>query len=119
MSNYEVLNTAFAFQNVINHGKKIVCRSCIIFILKDNTLLKPHFGWIVSSKNGNAVIRNKIKRRLRIISLNLVDELKLKNSFAICYIAKKQAFLLDFSVIKHEIVNNVKKSIELYCESNK
>lgn len=109
MKNYDVLNSVSAFNNVINNGKKIVCRSCIIFMLKDSTYNLPRFGWIVSSKNGNAVVRNKIKRRFRVVSSILLKELNIDKSVAICYIAKKQAFLLDFKVIENEVVANIKK----------
>jgi ribonuclease P protein component len=111
MKNYEVLNSVYAFNNVINNGKKIICRSCIIFVLKDSSYNLPRFGWIVSSKNGNAVIRNKIKRRFRVISSLVLKELNVDSSVAICYIAKKQAFLLDFKVIQNEVISNIKKYI--------
>lgn len=59
---------------VRQQGKKIVTKSFIIqacpSLRKEGTeeeVIPPRFGFIVTKKNGNAVTRNRIKRRFRAL----------------------------------------------------
>jgi len=56
------------------------------------------FAFVVSKKVGNAVIRNKVKRRLRAIN----RELDLKNGIFL-YLAKPNIKDVDFHTLKDEI----------------
>ncbi len=52
------------YRNIYQNGKKIVDRYFVIYY-KKNQLDKVRFGLSVSKKNGNAVIRNRLKRICR------------------------------------------------------
>ena len=52
------------FKNVLDSGAKFILPELIIFS-KPSDLESSRMGLIVTKKVGNAVIRNKIKRRLR------------------------------------------------------
>lgn len=54
------------FEYIIKNGKCIKNRSYVIYYIKNN-LLYNRFGISVGKKIGNAVIRNKYKRKLRAI----------------------------------------------------
>jgi ribonuclease P protein component len=60
----------------------------------------PRFGFIVTKKIGNAVVRNKVKRRLReIVRANLGN---LKNNFEAIIIPYPQIVPVLFSDLKNE-----------------
>ncbi len=60
----ETLRTSRDFDRVFRRGKSLASRDLVIFYRK-NHLGKLRVGFCVSKKLGKAVIRNKIKRRLR------------------------------------------------------
>ena len=51
-----------AFQYVYHRGKSVACRDLVMLIAKGKGM---KVGFSVSKKVGNAVTRNKVKRRLR------------------------------------------------------
>ena len=51
-----------AFQYVYHRGKSVACRDLVMLIAKGRGM---KVGFSVSKKVGNAVTRNKVKRRLR------------------------------------------------------
>ena len=56
------------FNKIIKEGKKINSKYFIIYSLS-STFEKSKFGVAVGKKVGNAVIRNRVKRRIR----NIID----------------------------------------------
>jgi len=54
------------FTNIINQGKYYKCNYFIVYTLK-NELDHYRFGISVGKKVGNAVVRNKVKRQMRMI----------------------------------------------------
>ncbi len=54
------------FSVLYHHGSKEVGKHLVIYYLKKNQAVN-RFGFIVSKKVGNAVVRNRIKRKLREI----------------------------------------------------
>ena len=51
-----------AFQYVYHRGKSVACRDLVMLVAKGKGM---KVGFSVSKKVGNAVTRNKVKRRLR------------------------------------------------------
>ena len=65
------------FQKVINFGQIEKSETLTLYFLK-NELDRTRIGISVSKKNGNAVIRNKIKRQIRaILAHELPEDLSL------------------------------------------
>ena len=52
------------FRRVFQHGKKVVTPSLVFHVLKQGEGV-PRLGLAVSKKVGNAVVRNRVKRRIR------------------------------------------------------
>jgi ribonuclease P protein component len=64
-----------------------------------------HIGLTVSRKVGNAVVRNRVKRRLRAI----VDALPTLPTGALVIIAKPQAATIDFATLEQDVRYCLKK----------
>ena len=60
------------FQKVIRDNKKNICGS---FIIYHSNSSKPNarIGISTSKKLGNAVIRNRIRRQVRVMARNVID----------------------------------------------
>lgn len=103
MKKYEMIKRPEIFDEVIKTGKSIKTKYFIL-CYKPNLDSKPKFGIAVSKKTGNAVIRNKLKRRYR----NIIDNNKIlfKKSTNYIIIIRKESLNENF-----DIINNVMKSI--------
>lgn len=66
MKNNYIIKKHEEFNNIINNGKRVKGKVITIYYhpSEDN---KKYFGFAVGKKNGNAVTRNFIKRRLRML----------------------------------------------------
>ncbi len=106
-----VLNKRSDFLKVTKKGYKIVCRPFILFVLEDINKTTCSYGLIVSSKVGGAVIRNRIKRRLRHLVCSVFSETDMKGKI-VCILAKKQSYYLKFSILEKELSNGLHKYFE-------
>ena len=64
---------------------------------------------ITKKKLGNAVLRNKIKRRLRNIIREAVKSIKLNLEYSYLFMAKKNIFEDNYDLIKKDIFKGLKK----------
>ena len=91
--------------------KKISNKFVTIFfghlIKKDNK--KLNISFITKKKIGNAVKRNKIKRRLRNIMNDAVKRISLKYNYSYLVIAKPTMLNNDFKIIKDTLFQEFKK----------
>jgi ribonuclease P protein component len=93
------------FRVILDKGKKIVGKGFLLFIVesRDSNILK--YGVIASSKIGNAVVRNKIKRQVKHI---VFGNLKNTTGYNLCIVATRNYNSFDFL----EINNNFKRKLE-------
>lgn len=91
------------FDNVFKKGKKIAGKLIFLKALK-NKLDFSRFGFIVSLKiSKKAVVRNKIKRRLRaVIKENILN---IKIGLDIIIIAKPEILDKEYKEIKNDLEN--------------
>ena len=66
MKKYEVVKSNSLFNEIIHKGKFFYNSYFIIYMLESDNF-KAKFGIAVGKKNGNAVMRNKIKRQIRAL----------------------------------------------------
>ena len=94
-------------------SKKINTPHFIIQKLESNENKNiPHFGFTITKKIGSAILRNKIKRRLKSIIRKL---LKYKDkyfdfSFNYILICKKEIVKVSYDDLENELMDNFKSN---------
>ena len=81
------------FKSLLN-GKKISNKYSLIFFkrLKDKKVNKLNISFVAKKKLGNAILRNKIKRRLRNIMNEVCKKIDINLKYSYLIIAKKIIF---------------------------
>ena len=98
------------FKNLLN-GKRISNPYSLIFFKKisskSNKLLNVSF--VAKKKIGNAVKRNKIKRRLRSIMNDAIKTINMNLSYSYLFIAKKNIYDANYKMLKDSILKDLTK----------
>ncbi len=98
------------FKNLLNK-KKISNKYITIFFgyldNKDNK--KLNISFVTKKKLGNAIIRNKIKRRLRNIMNDALKKININNKYSYLFMAKKNVFDDEYILIKKNIFETLEK----------
>lgn len=81
------------------------CETCIADKKRDH----PRIGLTVTKKNGNAVKRNRIKRRMRG-AIQSASDLTMRNGNDYVFIAKPNAITVPFVTLKSDIADLIRKS---------
>ena len=104
------LSKSVEFKSLIN-GKKINNKYSTIFFKEIDRLNSKqlNISFIAKKKLGNAVIRNKIKRRLKNIMRDITKNININYKYSYLVIAKKIVFNHKFEDIKKELFLNFKK----------
>ena len=103
----------FEFTRFNKFSKKFHTSNLIIQKLEKNTIDKvPHFGFTIPKKIGSAIVRNKIKRRLKSIIREL---LKYKDkyfdlSFNYILICKKEIVKVSYDDLENELMDKFKSN---------
>ena len=98
------------FKNLLS-GKKINNQYSTIFFKKissKNTKFL-NVSFVTKKKIGNAVKRNKIKRRLRNIVNDAVKTINMDLTFSYLFIAKKNLYNANYKMIKETILKDLTK----------
>ena len=98
------------FKNLLKE-KKISNKYATIFfgVLNNKNNQKFNISFVTKKKIGNAVKRNKIKRRLRNIINDATKEITLKFNYSYLVIAKPTMLNNDFKNIKETLIQSFKK----------
>ena len=98
------------FKFILN-GKKISNRYSTIFYRRLENKSNRYFNisFITKKKIGTAVIRNKIKRRLRNIMNEAVKKVTIKFNFSYLVICKASVLHSDYTNIKETLFQEFKK----------
>ncbi|MDR0484311.1 MAG: ribonuclease P protein component [Alphaproteobacteria bacterium] len=98
------------FSNLKKNGDKLVYSPFIILYIKDKNLNYVDVGFITSSKIGNAVVRNKVRRRLKNIAMSVLTSID-THGFSICVIGRSKAFDYNFAKMKDLFAHAIKKVV--------
>lgn len=91
------------FKEIIDLHKLIRAKSCNIYFKKYTE--ETRFGISVSKKIGNAVIRNRIKRRIK----GILKDLNVKSNIEFILIAKKEINDMNYQELKYDLENSINK----------
>jgi len=101
------LKSKHDFKKVYKYGRSYANIYLVIYVYKKKDNQKPRVGFSVSKKIGSAVVRNKIKRRMREVLRPLMG-LLIKN-VDIIFIARKKINGATYQDIKCSINKLLKK----------
>lgn len=112
----ETLKKQHDFDRVYTQGCSCVSRFLVLYWNQaPETGVKNRFGFSISKKVGKAVVRNKIRRRLKeIIRLNYS---RINGGFDCIIIVRNPAVKLDFHELKREVIKLFMKS-GLWLDNN-
>jgi len=98
------------FKNLLKE-RKISNKYLTIYFgkLSDKNNKKLNISFVVKKKLGNAVNRNKIKRRLRNIINELVKKISLNFNYSYLVIAKTTMLNNKYSIIKETLLADFKR----------
>ena len=98
------------FKNLLKK-KKLSNKYVTIFfgILSNKNIKKLNISFVTKKKIGNAVKRNKIKRRLRNIINDAVKKISIKLNYSYLVIAKPTMLNNDYTNIKETLFQSFKK----------
>ena len=98
------------FKSLLNQ-KKISNKYVTIFfgILKNKNKKMLNISFVTKKKIGNAVKRNKIKRRLRNILNDAVKNISLKFNYSYLVIAKTTMLNNEYTIIKETLFRDLEK----------
>ena len=97
--------------NLILKGKKISNKYLTIFFknLSDKSSKSLNISFVAQKKLGNAVKRNKIKRRLKSMMNQFLKISKINLNYSYLIIAKKEIINANYSDISDALFKNCKK----------
>ena len=107
MVKLETIKSSKDFQNAKN-GLFFRSTSFLLQAVQSDNKGVTRVGYTVSKQNGNAVNRNRIKRRLRSVS-NLIFEKHGKKNWNYVVIGKKNTLIVDFQSLIKELTSAIKK----------
>ena len=102
MDNNERLRNNGDFRKVYNKGKSFANKYLVIFYMKNNSEFN-RVGFSISKKIGNAVVRNKVKRRMK--ESYRLNSNKFKKGYDIVFLARIKAKSIDFDKIESAVLH--------------
>ncbi len=104
MKKINIIKSNLEFNRIINNNRPFKYKDYIIYLeKKDNDVYK--FGLSVGKKIGNAVVRNKCRRRLK----NIIDEKNYQNGFNCIIIVGKGIVSRSFDEMRSNLLEAFKK----------
>jgi ribonuclease P protein component len=96
------------FKKVYENGRSYATRNLVIYCLNYEKGKKNRYGLSVSKKIGNAVVRNKLKRRLREIIREFEKEKDFKG-YDVIFIARKPVVKIGYLNLRKDVKKLYKK----------
>ena len=91
------------FDYIIKNGKVIKNNLFVIYNIERKKDYN-RYGISISKKIGNAVLRNKIKRRIK----DIISKNSIKNGYDYVIIVRKEVGVLSFNKIKDDLLSLIK-----------
>ena len=97
----ETLKKNYEFRRLYSKGKSAVTRSLVVYF-RGTSAGKSRVGFTVSNKIGNAVTRNRIRRRLREILRAHED--RMRDSVELVIVARTRAAFSDYHQLEADFL---------------
>lgn len=104
MKKIHIIKSNYEFNDILKEIIPIKSKNFNIFLKKEN-IESYFFGFVVGKKIGNAVVRNKIKRRMK----NILKDYQYKIGFKCVIMAKRDISDSNFEEIKEELLLLLKR----------
>jgi len=104
MKRYQSLKKSEDIQAVLKHQKRAFSKAIGVYIKKREGTLPSRYAMSVPKKYGNAVLRNQMKRRIRMI----IDGLELEEGHDVFIIVKPMANTYDYVTIQNHLIRSFK-----------
>lgn len=91
------------FQKIFKKGRSSAGPYFVLYIRENEEKGPTRIGFAVSKKIGTAVVRNKIKRRLREAVRSLVPDIK--DNYDIIIVARSRIKSISFFEIQKQMIN--------------
>ncbi len=102
-----------SFDYIYKRGKSYSDANLVLLAL-DGKLTQPKVGFVVGKKVGKAVVRNKVKRRLRAIVRELIPDIKGHTSYVM--VARSRSAELTYWELRQSVVALLVKANKLHRE---
>ena len=106
MKRIETIKDQKTFNDIIKNGR-FQKNNLLVIYNKEREDKKINFGIAISNKVGNAVIRNKIKRRVRFIIDNNRNLFKNGNNYII--MVRKSCQEVNYKILEESLVSLIEK----------
>ena len=90
------------FLRLAAQGRKIVKPGFVLQALKDTPVTEPVVGFTATKKLGNAVIRNRTKRRLREAARLVLAERPAQN-LELVLVGRRETGTMDFAKLRQNL----------------
>jgi len=95
------------FKEVLGSGSKVVCKQLVVYGWESKK--ETRLGLIVSKKVGGAIVRNKVKRRLRESFRHLLPNLPRNPGIDLVVIARYKAANSTYQEISTSLENCIRR----------
>ena len=103
------------FRRTYSRGKSAVS-PCVVVYCRKNRLGRNRVGFTVSKKIGKAVVRNKIRRRLREIAR--LHDARLLQGYDLIFVARGRAASADYRRLERDVLQCF-QNLKLFCTEEK
>ncbi len=107
MKKKEMIKKHQDFSQIIQNQQYLKNQNFVIYS-KESKYKYPHFGIAVSKKLGNAVIRNKCKRRMRVILDKYKNQLRCNKDYII--IMKENSSKISFQELEKSFKSLIERT---------
>ena len=95
------------FSNAFANGKSVANKILVLYSYRRSEADPARFGYSVSKRVGNAVIRNRVKRRLQSIMREVAPTMQ--SGYDYVWIARNRAAEVSFDRLKAAVLELVKR----------
>jgi len=93
------------FQKVFHEGKSTANRQFVVYVLEKTKQTHFRVGISVGKKIGNAVIRNKVKRKIRQAIFEIDQEKEIRHDRDFIVIARKPVLTMSVEEYKKSLIH--------------